>query len=269
MAQGAEPASTTSFTQNIFLPLVASSKAGPTATATPLPTSTTGAGTPTSTPTTVPTVTPPASDPQDGAWFIEPYTKTGGADIQVDLQGGMHVAYRYHVPDREGTAAAYFYCPPPTAKCADMNQWQGVKLLNLAREVQLELTTTGQPRLLIQTNSAQYPGGGEDYHYAECNQNCNDSQQWSVTLVATRFGDISSGISSYYLPDRYFALDPQGRPRFVYNDRNYVIEPITMAPTMPGATPTVPSRTLGKRCVSRKRSVANISMTMKFSASQR
>lgn len=213
LAQSAQPATAS---QMLFLPLVANSKPTPIAT-------------PTAQPTTMPTATaittPPAGQTEEGAWFMEPYTKTGGADIQVDLQGGLHLAYRYHLPDVEGTAAAYLYCPPPTTQCADMQQWHPVKLLNLVREVQLELTADGRPRLLIQTNSAQYPGGGEDYHYAECNQNCNDPQQWQVTLVATRYGDISSGISSYYLPDRYCTLDAQGRSRFVYNDRNYVIEP--------------------------------------------
>lgn len=94
----------------------------------------------------------------------------------------------------------------------------------LVNEVQLKLTPAGQPRLLFRATS-QVQNGGNDYYYAECNQNCTNPNNWTLTYILTSFGTDIFELSNDNLPQRYFDLDPQGRPRFLYLDRNYVIEP--------------------------------------------
>ena len=86
------------------------------------------------------------------------------------------------------------------------------------------LTRSGQPRLLIRAKS-QTAGLDCDYFYAECNQTCPDPNQWAGTLVSSSFGTSIFDINDDTSPQRSFALDRQDRPRFIYQDRNYPIEP--------------------------------------------
>jgi hypothetical protein len=95
-----------------------------------------------------------------------------------------------------------------------------VRLSRWVREVQVAVTAAGQPRLLIRKESTVY-NGGSDYLYAACNQNCTDSKQWAVSHVLSSWGTDIFDISDDKNPQRSFALDLQGRPRFFYLDRNY------------------------------------------------
>lgn len=171
---------------------------------------------------TPPPPPPPPPPPVSGAFFVEPDTKTGSAAIAIDGAGGSHLAYAYYLPAAEHPAAVYLYCPPGV----DCTQggWSGVSMGDGVNEVQLALTSAGQPRLLFRTYSAT-SGYDNDYYYAECNQNCTDPAEWSVTYILNTYGTSIFSISDLETPQRYFALDPQGRPRFVYFDRNYFIEP--------------------------------------------
>jgi hypothetical protein len=132
----------------------------------------------------------------------------------------MHAAYAYFTPEIEHPPAVYTYCPGPASACASPAGWASVKLLDLAREVQLALTPAGQPRLLIVTSSTVLTSG-KDYYYAACDARCTEQGSWSLTLVLTTHGTDLQSISDDRNPQRSFALDPQGRPRFVYQDRNY------------------------------------------------
>ena len=133
------------------------------------------------------------------------------------------MAYYYYEPQdgQSPTSAVYIHCP---ANCDVGSNWNGVSMGEGVREVQLELTAAGQPRLLYRTTST-VQNGGTDYYYAECNTNCTDSNNWQTTLVVTSFGTSIFDIGEDNLPQRYFALDPEGRPRFLYLDRNYLVEP--------------------------------------------
>ena len=218
---------------NLFLPLIPNSKIDPTKT--PTPTATTEPGAPTATmtaiptattepgaPTATPTATTPAT-PARPAIFVDTEWKTSSASMAVDAQGGLHMAYYYYEPQdgQSPTSAVYIHCP---ANCDVGSNWNGVSMGEGVREVQLELTAAGQPRLLYRTTST-VQNGGTDYYYAECNTNCTDSNNWQTTLVVTSFGTSIFDIGEDNLPQRYFALDPEGRPRFLYLDRNYLVEP--------------------------------------------
>lgn len=169
------------------------------------------------------TSSPPPVPTTAGALFADTQWKTASNSIAVDAAGGMHLAYYYYEPasGQAPTSAVYLYCP---AQCDQAANWNGVSMGNLVNEVQLKLTPAGQPRLLFRATS-QVQAGGNDYFYAECNQNCLDPNQWGLTYILTSFGTSIFDVNDDTLPQRYFDLDPQGHPRFLYLDRNYPIEP--------------------------------------------
>jgi hypothetical protein len=169
---------------------------------------------PPATPTTPPT-TPPGGN---GGIFLDRSVKTASASTAVDSNGGIHTAYVHYVPEVEKPAAVYSYCAG--AACNNPASWRGVEMLDKAREVQLALTPNGQPRLLITTTSEVY-NGGKDYHYAACDANCAEPSQWSVTRVTSSWGTEIFDTMNDRVPQRSFAIDPQGRPAFIFQDRNY------------------------------------------------
>lgn len=204
----------------LYLPLIA--KAGVNVpTATPMPTNQPTEA-PTATPTTAPTETPPP-DSVVNSLFVETAWKTTNADIQVDANGGMHMAYAYYEPNTgvPPIGAVYLYC---AGQCEQGANWHNVWFEDEVNEVQLALTPAGQPRLLMRTSSTVQVGG-RDYQYAECNANCTAPENWTVTLLLTSYGTDIFDIGDDDLPQRSFAVDPQGNPTFLYLDRNYPIEP--------------------------------------------
>lgn len=164
--------------------------------------------------------TDPGPQPERGGLFFNQAVKNNSADIEVDAAGGMHAAYGYFTPDAEHPPAVYTYCPGPARACADPAAWRAVPLGDLVEEVQLALTPAGQPRMLIVTTSTVL-SGGKDYYYAACDAGCVEPSGWALTLLTSTHGTAVQDISDQRLPQRSFALDPQGRPRFVYQDRNY------------------------------------------------
>ena len=176
-----------------------------------------------------PILAPPPVDPTpgppppaaNGGIFLDRSVKTASAATAIDRSGGYHAAHINYVPGVENPPASYEYC---ASSCANAANWQKVQLSNQAHEVQLALTPDGHPRLLIVTNSAVY-SGGKDYNYAECNSSCTSAASWTVTRTFSSNGTSIFDIGNDRVPQRSFALDPQGRPRFFYQDRNYGIEP--------------------------------------------
>ncbi len=192
-------------TGNVYLPLI-----GGTSPTTPGPQ-----------PPTQPPTQPPV--PQSSGFFVEPEKKTSRPGIAIDSQGGLHMAYRYHVPYAQHPQVVYAYCPPPSAQCTDPAKWGRVAFLDRAEEVQIELTPAGKPRLLAMLGDAE-GSFGSMFVYLECDANCLNEESWSAIGVQTRNDSLGRAFE-YYTPKRYFELDPQGRPRFVYYDNNYQIEP--------------------------------------------
>lgn len=161
---------------------------------------------------------PPPPSPPTGGIFLDRTVKTASAATTIDANGGYHAAYVHYVPEVEKPQAVYGYCTGTA--CNNKANWREVKLAENPREVQLAVTPLGQPRLLIVTSSTLYTGG-KDYHYAECDTNCTDRAGWTITRTFSSWGTTTSDILNDRLPQRSFALDPQGRPRFIYQDRNY------------------------------------------------
>jgi len=141
------------------------------------------------------------------------------ADIAVDAQGGMHVAFT-KIPPLSYTGEAkpvyYAYCPPTNlGACANQNTWSLVELSNDMPFVQLELTPQGQPRMLLHNDGVYLENqAGTYYQYAECNAQCSSASSWTVIdLGVTKNG---GGFDTLHYAAHFFKLDPLGRPRFIY-----------------------------------------------------
>jgi hypothetical protein len=78
-------------------------------------------------------------------------------------------------------------------------------------EVQIAVTQDGRPRLLIRRNGSR----GNDYHYYGCEQLCVNAENWMGVYVTEAMGVELWGAD---MPQHSFALDSQGRPRFVYGN---------------------------------------------------
>ena len=204
----------------IYLPyVVKSGENNPTATPTSPPGST---STPTATATLASTPTPtlpPTSN--SGAFFVDDQFRSNSADIIVDADGGMHVAYAYYEAANDGapTYGVYLYCP---GDCMNFDHWSGVGMGELVSEIQLDLTPDGSPRILYRAFGAE---NSNDFYYAACDGDCTNPAMWTVTWVTYNQGTAILELSDDTLPQRYFSLDPNGNPRFVYFDYNFGVEP--------------------------------------------
>lgn len=161
---------------------------------------------------------PPTPTPaQRGARFLEAQLKNHSADVAIDGAGGIHAAYAHYTPSAENPRAVYTFCTAGPSGCAGAAAWQSVALGERVREVQLELTAAGTPRLLIVSEDAER--GGREHWYLACDQRCGEAASWVGALVVTSYN--AEAVTDDDQPQRSFALDPQGRPAFLYNDRNY------------------------------------------------
>jgi hypothetical protein len=151
-----------------------------------------------------------------GAFFFNKEIKNNSADVEIDARGVMHAAYAYFVPNAEHPRAVYTFCTGGASVCANPTAWQSVVLSDNVREVQLEVTAAGQPRLLIVSDGENL---GVDHSYATCDQNCVDANAWTITYVVTTYN--ATDVLDNDQPQRSFALAPDGHPAFITNNRNY------------------------------------------------
>lgn len=133
----------------------------------------------------------------DGKFFLptgEP-DNTSAPTVEVDAEGGIHTLY----PAYAGGNAYYAYCP---SDCAGPDDMSVVRLDTDATvaNAMLALDSQGQPRVLLSTFNAVY--------YAVPNGDFTNPASWSVAKILDHQGDNE-------VTGQAFALDPQGRPRFL------------------------------------------------------
>ena len=159
-----------------------------------------------------PTPTPEPGQNNQGGVFVTRDVQTNSASAAVDAQGGMHTAYAgYSSANR---SAFYAFC---AGTCTDPAQWKSVALANNVDAVQLALTPQGQPRMLLTIDRAlEESQFGALFKYAACDTNCASAASWSIVTVAQT---DDTDPYRFEQPRHYFALDPQGRPRFVYRSQ--------------------------------------------------
>ncbi|UCC88327.1 MAG: hypothetical protein JSV81_03195, partial [Anaerolineales bacterium] len=163
---------------------------------------------------------PPPSSDSTGAFWL-PYIggndilSTYGTSIAVDSAGGIHVGYALYTGLDNGQRPAYYaYC---AVNCASLANWSLTRLSNYIQDVRLALDPSGHPRMLLYTSSDPNLGDAYEYQYATCDGGCTNSVNWTITDLVTV--SLISGRRSYQ-NNRYFALDPQGRPAFVFSDND-------------------------------------------------
>jgi hypothetical protein len=169
---------------------------------------------------TPPPPPPPTTDPTEppvtpvpgagGAFFFSSEVKTNDADIAVDGNGGVHVAFKTFVSGVEHPTAYYGYC---SGGCTADAGWSYVSFGDQVDEVELELTADGRPRVLVRWTQEGHTN--DEFVYFECDANCTGEGTWSGVIVLK--GSIGH-VFEKDNPQRAFALDPQGRPRFVYTN---------------------------------------------------
>lgn len=95
-----------------------------------------------------------------------------------------------------------------------------------SQKVQLALTSDGRPRLYVISYAApEKTGYNRTYSYGECNSGCTDAANWKFVEIANSGDNLISEALTMQIPDRTFVVDGQDRPRFIYVDANYTIEP--------------------------------------------
>jgi hypothetical protein len=120
---------------------------------------------------------------------------TTAPKLEVDANGGTHMLY----PGYAGGDAYYAYCPK------DCSGPAAVKVIRLKTDgtvanAMLRLTAAGKPRVLLSTF--------QRVHYAQCDDQCSDESHWTNSVIVEHGSDRD-------VSGNAFALDPQGRPRFV------------------------------------------------------
>ncbi len=124
----------------------------------------------------------------------------------VDMAGGVHSAFN------DTQELSYAYC---STDCSNPANWAAMTVANLS-----SYTSLAHPSLAVDANN--HPRlmwfDGDGYRYAECNANCTNAANW--TSVQVPVADAEWG-APYPKNGRYFALDAQGRPRFVIDDIRY------------------------------------------------
>lgn len=140
---------------------------------------------------------------------------TYGASIGVDGSGGVHVAFGLlgHYDQAEGGDSSYAYC---AANCAQNENWQFLHLGD-SSEVRLALSLTGKPRLLLAA-PGEISGDYQQvqYRYGVCDTGCTQAANWRFTTVAEVTDSVAWVGGRETENNRYFALDPEGHPAFLY-----------------------------------------------------
>jgi hypothetical protein len=117
--------------------------------------------------------------------------------VETDSQGNLHMVFPAYIPD----GAFYAYCP---ADCASPEQFAVVRFPTpedgTAGNAMLALDANGVPQVLIATGTTVY--------YATCEGDCRQESSWTLTKILDHAGERE-------LTGEAFALDPQGRPRFI------------------------------------------------------
>jgi len=125
----------------------------------------------------------------------------------------------------ESNGDTLYYAVCRNDSCEQNEDWEAVSLpLHQAVKAQLALTAEGKPRILgAGWNSEQ--ANGTSYYFAQCDSDCLDADNWQIGKVMSTADGLMSNIGRHRLPERSFALDEHGNPRFMVSDSNYSVEP--------------------------------------------
>lgn len=156
----------------------------------------------------------PPPPPATGGFFLIPTPDielpTSHPTLAVDAMGGVHVAFTPESATQENpTRPAYYaYCP---ANCSGPEAFTRLHLGDGVEFASLALTPTGQPRLLLRKRAQS----AYLFQFWQCDSDCTNLAQWHSGDVGAAYARPVGWVEEFI---HAFALDNQGRPRFVYYD---------------------------------------------------
>lgn len=156
----------------------------------------------------------PPPPPATGGFFLIPTPDielpTSHPTLAVDPAGGVHIAFTPESATAENPTrpAIYAYCP---ANCTGPEAFTRLHLGDGVEFASLALTPSGQPRLLLRKRvQSSYL-----FQFWQCDGNCTSMAQWISGDVGAAHARPVGWVEEFI---HAFALDDQGRPRFVYYD---------------------------------------------------
>nr|WP_314092176.1 hypothetical protein [uncultured Shinella sp.] len=166
-----------------------------------------------------------SSASETGGFFPAPGQESSSIVLARGVDGRSHMAFTGY----DGkTKDEIYYGICEGADCGtSLEDWSVATIaFPSAIKLQLAVTPEGNPRLYV---VARPPSGETNYNrtysYGECDTDCAKADNWTITRIAESGDNLISDALTPRVPDRTFALDRKGNPRFVYTDGNYIIEP--------------------------------------------
>lgn len=164
-------------------------------------------------------VTPPA------AFFPASEQESASISVARHKAESQHAAFTgYDGPTKD----RIYYATCEGADCgSNPDQWTKAEItFPGAKKVQLALTSDGRPRLYVISHAApNQTSHNRTYSYGECDSDCTDASNWTFANIANSGDNLLSEVLGMRTPDRTFVVDSMNRPRFIYTDANYSIEP--------------------------------------------
>lgn len=140
-------------------------------------------------------------------WLMtNPVNNAQNASVAVDGGGHVHVAF---IGLDTGGTVYYGYCGQSCDAAASWSITPIASAGGFGGYPRIDVTPSGRPRIMW-FNETVISGVGT-YQYATCDAGCTNGANWLVT-------DLNNNPLGPLNQTRYFALDPQGRPRFLYTD---------------------------------------------------
>ena len=160
-----------------------------------------------------------------GAFFPATEQESASIDVVAHKDESRHAAFTgYDGPTKD----KLYYAACSESDCsANAGNWRRAEfVLPGVTKVQLALTADRRPRLFVTSYAAPGKTGyNRTYSYGECDSACTDAANWTFADIVDSGDNLVSDVLHLRMPDRTFALDGLDRPRFIYTDANYAIEP--------------------------------------------
>lgn len=147
----------------------------------------------------------PGSSDQTVRFFLptgEP-TNTAAPRVEVDLHGDTHTVYPAFFHGDAFYSHCQGDCRAPGARSVVRFETDGT-----INNAMIRLTSDGRPRVLL--------AGALHNYWAECDAGCDDRASWSLVQIQDHHGDLE-------VTGEALALDPQGRPRFLFHTYRAVL----------------------------------------------
>ena len=137
---------------------------------------------------------------------------TSHPTVKVDPAGGVHVVFtpQSATIDNPVRPAYYAYCP---ANCASPAAFKIIQLGDGVDFAALDLDPQGRPRILMRLPVQS--GAVYLFQFWGCDADCTNPARWSGDSIGYAYARQTGWVESFI---HSFALDHQGRPRFIYYD---------------------------------------------------